>query len=516
MLIKNGTLLDGTGTKMRLADIRIEGERIIEIGNLTPKNNEELVDAKDKYIAPGFIDILNHADVFAKLFENPSQESLLQQGITTVLMGNCGSSLAPLLDGVYINSIQKWGDINKLNVNWLTMKELFEEMNRHSFGVNIATLAGHSTMRRIFTEDEPRILVDSEIDQMEYMLEQALSEGAFGLSIGLAYAHARNANKRELIRMAKVVKDYNGLFSMHIRNESEGFTEGVLEGLNIAKKTGVNLEFSHLKVMGKKYWEQFEEGISALEDLDNVNFDIYPYTTTASVLYSYLPNWVSKHGNKSLFQVLKNKEKMEKLLEEMRNSSYNYEDMVVAMGNVNKIYFGKSLGEIAKNQGTGPEEIALNLIEASGNRVIVFNKTIDEENVLNAIKHPKSILCADGVGYKKQERITGEVVHPRFFGAFPKVLHEYVRKKEVLTWEEAIKKITSGPAAKIGLKNRGVIRENNYADVVILDPERIEDMATFKNPYQYPRGIDRVIINGETTVQDGKLQNTSGKILKRV
>lgn len=515
MLIKNGTIIDGSGKKMFKANIRIEDDKITAIGDLKEKGEEQILDAKNLYITPGFVDILNHSDAYVTLFSNPSQDSLLQQGITTILMGNCGSSLAPLTDGIFINSIQKWGDTSKINVNWLSVAEYLNELKRHKFGVNVATLMGHSTIRRALVQDEARKLSITEQKQMNYMIEMGMREGAFGVSTGLAYSHGKNATAKELRALMGVVKKYNGLYSTHIRNEAEGFMDSIRETLSLAKETGVNTEISHFKVVEKKFWPKFKDALKLIDKVKNINFDIYPYKTTASVLYSFLPSWASVGGNSTLFPIIKDSEKKKKLISDMKKDSYSYKDMTIAMGNISSVYFGKTIGEIAKNQIISPEEATLNLILTSNNRIVVFSPTIDEHNIELGIKNKKSLVSSDGVGYTIKERKQGEFVHPRYFGAIPKFLGEFIREKKWLPWEDAVNKITDAPAQKIGLNKRGKIQKGYFADLVIFNPKLINSKATFTNPYNYPVGIYWVLVNGKIAIEKQKLQNKAGTVLLR-
>jgi len=515
MLIKNGTIIDGSGEKMFSSDIRIGQGTITQIGSLSPKNNEEVLDVSGLYIAPGFIDILNHSDAYITLFENPAQESLLQQGITTILMGNCGSSLAPLVDGAFINSIQKWGDTSKINVNWLSVKEYIRELNKHKFGVNLATLVGHSTVRRALVGDEEKTLTKQEEQQMNYMIESGLREGAFGVSSGLAYSHGKNANAKELRSLMRLVKKYNGLYSFHIRNEAEEFLSSINEIVALEKETKTNIQLSHLKVVEKKFWGQFKDAIDLIEKNKNIDFDVYPYNFTASVAYTFLPHWASKGGNSTLLPAIKDTEKKDKLINDMKGDSYSYADMVVAMGNISNTYFGKKIGDIAKSQNAEAEKVFLDLILASDNRLVVFSPTIDEKNVEMAIKSEKSIISSASAGYNQKHRLNGALVHPRSFGAMPKFLNKYALDEKLLSLEKAIHKITSKPAEKIGLKKRGKIKKGYFADMVIFDPKKIEDKADLNNPYRYPVGISWVLVNGKVAVENGTLKNKNGQILLR-
>ena len=515
MLIKNGTIIDGSGSKRFAADIRIENKKIKETGRLNNKGNEDVLDAKGLYITPGFVDVLNHSDAYATLFSNPEQESLLQQGVTTILMGNCGASLAPLVDGVFVNSVQKWGRVSKINVNWLSVAEYLEELKKHSFGVNVATLIGHSTIRRALSGDETRNLNNFEQKQLEYMVETGMRDGAFGVSSGLAYSHGATATAKELRAIMNIVKSYNGLYSIHIRNEADRFDESVKEILSLVKETGVNTELSHFKVVEKKFWENFKGALSLIEKLKNINFDIYPYNFTASVLYSFLPAWAIKNGNTSLLPAIKDKVKKAELVEDMKKDPYSYGEMTVAMGSIANTYFGRKIADIAKNQEKEVEEVVLDLILASHNRLIVFSPSIDESNIELAIKNPKSFVSSDGVGYKEENRIEAGFAHPRYFGAFPKFLNEYVYNKKLISWEEAINKITLGPAQKIGLKDRGKIKKGYFADLVIFNPKKLQSNSDLNNPYQYPSGIHWVLVNGQVAIKDKKLKSKAGTVLIR-
>lgn len=515
MLIKGGTVFDGSGNDRYRADIRVSAERIDEIGELEPRGGERVLDATGLFVTPGFVDILNHSDAYLTLFENPAQESLLRQGITTVLMGNCGSSLAPLIDGTFVNSIQKWGDVSKINVNWLHMEEYIEELRKHAFGVNMGTLIGHSTIRRAMAGDEPRALNDEELEQMKYLMERGLQQGAFGISTGLAYSHARQTDERELKMMTMLAAQYGALYSTHIRDESEGFQEALEEAIRFAAQSKANTEISHFKVSGKQFWSWFDDALEAVARIGNVHFDVYPYTATASVLYTFLPNWAAEGGNSTLLPNIKTPEKRKKLIRDMKRSSTDFGTMRIAMGNVSPTFFGKTLQELAENQNISVEEVALNLIEASGNRVIVFTETISEENVRKAIKHHKSIVSSDGVGYTEEDADKGGVVHPRYFGAMPKFLAQYVRDEKLLSWEESIRKITAMPAEKIGLRHRGKLMKGYFADLVVFDPEQIRPNADFANPYQYPEGIQTVIVNGAVSVENNALVTTNGSVLTR-
>jgi len=520
ILIKNGTVIDGTRNNKYKADVAISEGKIKKIGKLGPSRARIVINAENLYASPGFIDINNHSDTYLTLFSIPSLESLLKQGITTILGGNCGSSLAPLVSADTLKTIQKWADIREINLNWLTFKEFLEEVDRKGIALNFASLVGHSTIRRGILKDEFRSLKPKEMKMMKGLLRSALKEGAFGLSSGLAYSHAKIASSKEIADLLKILKDFDGLYTSHIRGEAEELLSSIKETIQIAKKTKVAIEISHLKAMGRNFWPNMSKAIELIEKAKNprINFDVYPYTITGSVLYILLPDWVAEGGKVMLLKRLKDPSIKAKAIKEMQEKrDYEYDKITVAMSPIDKTFIGRKITEIAQSQGASIEEAIINMLIASGGRVITFLDTLSEDNVEMVMRHPQSFIASDGAGYNLQYyQKKKQLVHPRCFGAFPRFLGKYVREKELMSWEEAIYKITGGPAQKLGLKDRGLIKKNYWADLVLFNPKKIIDKATFENPYQYAGGIDYVFVNGEMTIEKGiYIGKKAGRILKK-
>jgi len=520
-IIKNANIIDGTGKKMFQADLGIEKDKIKSIGNLQNKKASLVIDGSGLYIAPGFIDILNHSDSYLTIFSMPEAQSLVSQGVTTILCGNCGSSLAPLVDEKAIKSIQKWGDISQISVDWKEMGEFLNIVAGLRLGVNFATLTGHSTLRRGLIGDVYRALMPKEIEDMKLLLEQSLKQGAFGLSFGLAYSHEKIAPQQELIEMARVMQKNKGMLAIHLRSEDEEILSSINEALTIANYSQASLEISHFKILGEKFWIKWPKSLQLLEESAkgkmNVNFDLYPYRTAGVVFHLFLPDWVKKGGKNDMLRQLKKPEVKEKVLEELKNSKLSIEEFVPSISRLGKSVIGKTIKEIAESQGVGVEEAALNMFIISEGRLIVFAPAISQGNVKQGIIHPLSFVSSDGAGYDLDYgKKTGELIHPRSFGAFPRFFKKYVVEENLMTWEDAVKKVTSGPAKKIGLKNRGEIKEGNFADIVVFDPKTISDRATFTNPYQTCDGIEYVFVNGEMAIRGKKLtQSRSGMVLKR-
>jgi N-acyl-D-amino-acid deacylase len=520
MLIKNGTIIDGTKKERLRGDIRIEGERIKEIGNLKARGGERVIDASDDFVAPGFIDIINRSDVHFSIFERSGLRSLLAQGITTILGGSCGSSLAPLANTEAFRSIQKWQNISGININWVNVNEFLDEAEAHNPGVNFATLTGHATLRRGMAGDQFAKFSEDKLKKMEYLLARSIDEGSFGFSTGLAYSHERIATPEEVERLVKITKDKGGIYATHLRDEGTNLISSINETIEVSKKIDISSHIFHFKALGGEAWSQFpralEQLANARERAVDITFDIYPYTKTASVLYLLLPDWASHGGTKEVLKRLKDHNLREHMKSDLLNESNEIKEIVVARGDIDNTFIGKSLGDIAKNCGCSAIDALLNVILASENRITGFIPSLNAENLENSIKSNFGFIASDGVGHNTSDRKAGALVHPRSFGTFPRFLAKYIREKNLLSWEEAINKITSLPAEKIGLKKRGRIERGYFADIVVFNPKTIQDKATFKNPFQYSQGLKYVIVNGGIAFKKGKFQKKRyGQVLRK-
>lgn len=519
-LIKNGTVVDGSGSPKRLADVALRDGVIVEIGNLTHAQAAVTIDATGKVIAPGFIDVNNHSDVYWQIFQNPALESLVTQGVTTIIGGNAGSSLAPLTRKQDIRSIQKWTDVDHINFNWLSVQEFLDELERKKIGLNFGMLAGHGTMRRGVMHDQSRSITPEEIHMMSKLLTSALQEGAYGMSTGLKYTHALTAAPREIAEFARILKQENKIYVTYIRNEDAGVTTAIEEALLVGIDTRVPVHISHLKAVYQENWGKFDEVLESINTATlrglEITFDIYPYTSTSSVLYTLLPEWVTRKGRIVMLAQLKDSRVRAQVIGDMQGEAHNYDDLVIAVSRVNNVSGHKKIKDIARLQGVTPEEAVINVLLASEGRAIVSHEVLSPLNIEKGLTSPHSIISSNGAGYALNHGKTGDFVHPRNFGTFPRVLGEYVRKKKILTLEEAIHKMTGKPATMFGLEKRGLLRRGFHADVVVFDPETIIDRATLENPYQYSTGIEFVFVNGEPAVKNGIIQKgLSGQVLRK-
>ena len=520
VLIKNGRIIDGTGKASFLGDVGIQGDKIVKIGELHNEKGEIEIDASGKIVCPGFVDVNNHSDTFWQIFLNPNLESLVYQGITTILGGACGSSLAPLITPATIESIQKWIDLKKTSFNWMTMKEFLDFLGSKKLAVNFGTLVGHENLRRGILKDETRSPNPKELKFIEKIFKDSMGAGAFGLSTGLVYTHARLATNEELIDLANIVKKYKGVYVSHIRDEAHEVIESIEEAIRIGQKAKMKLHISHLKIMGERNWGKMNEALEAISLAEkagvDISFDVYPYTNTGSVLYAMLPSWVAEGGKKIMLHRLKDPAIRAKVISEMKESGFEYDKIEISASPLNKTLTNKKITEIAASQEKSVEEAVIDVLVASEGRVITSMEVLSEENISQAIAHPLAMIASNGAGYNLNHSKTGERVHPRSFGTFMKVLEKYVLKEKIISIEDAIRKMTSFPAEKFGVQKRGKIEKGYFADVLVLDKNKISSPASKERPYQYARGVEYSFVNGKAVVSEEKyLGERNGKIIKR-
>lgn len=502
------------------ADVAVKEGVIVGVGDFAASSAEQVIDASGCYVAPGFIDVNNHSDTYWELLAQPQLAGMLCQGVTTIIGGNSGSSLAPFTSPSVIRSIQKWTDIGKINFNWLSMKDFLEEVEHRRPGVNFGTLVGHGTLRRGVMRDESRPILPEEIHAMGKLLRKAIQEGALGLSTGLVYTHAHDTGARELAELMAVTRAGGGVYATYVRDEGAGLLKAVEEAISGAREAQIALHISHLKAVGEKHWPLMEEALHLIETAgaskQDITFDVYPYTATGSVLYTFLPKWITEGGRKMMLYRLRDRQVRQAVIRDMKKEAWDYSSMLLASSQVNRMTRRRRVAEIALEQGKSAEEVILDILLASNGQAIVSLDVLSERNVDRAIAHPASFISSNGVGYALAHESTGDLVHPRNFGTFPKVLGEYVREKELLSWETAIHKMTGKPALKFALPNRGFVREGYAADIVVFDPDTIASPATTEHPYQYPIGIEWVLVNGEVALAQGELaEERFGVVLRR-
>lgn len=518
ILIKSGTVIDGTGKPPELTDVGIDGDRISAVGDLGNAAAALTINAFGKYVTPGFIDITSHSDTHLTLFKYPLQESLAMQGITTIIGGNCGASLAPLASRQALDAIRKWADPSEINVNWATVGEYLQALENINLGINFGTLVGYGTLRRGVIGDEIRILNLEEREQVKLLLRQGAEEGAFGLSLGLAYGHERISSTEEIVEVARALQETGKIIKIHLRSEGPEILASVNEAIRIGRETGVAVEISHLKAIGRKVWPSLPKALElisrARESGLDISFDVSPYRTTGSLLYLLIPGWARQGGFNELFRRIDDPTERKKIIQALQAHTLHYDKILITSAKTKGIV-GHTLAEVAEEGGLSPEEALIQAVRANEGRVAIIGHTVSMKNTRLEISDANAIISSDGWGLSQEAQQLGDLAHPRSFGAFPRFLGKLAPKLN-LPFPEAVRKITSFPAERLGIEARGTIARKYFADLAVFDPRLFRDRATYKNPFRYPAGIEWVLVNGKVAVGEGRITGErGGKILRK-
>jgi N-acyl-D-aspartate/D-glutamate deacylase len=493
IIIKNGTVYDGNGNTPVSIDIGIRDGHIAVLGKDLKSGKAAIIDASGLIVAPGFIDIHTHCDDEILEKGMNSMENYLMQGVTTVVGGNCGS-------GTYL------------------VKKFFSTLDSIGIGANMIHLVGHNTVREKVMGMENRKPDSAEMEQMKKMVATAMEEGAGGLATGLFYLPGNYSSTDEVVALAKVAVKYNGFYATHLRDESDysvGLKESVREALNIGEQAGIRVEIAHIKALGKPVWGMSADIAAMIEDAKskgvNVFADQYPYEASNTGLSAAtLPVWVSVDGK--MRERLNDKKLLPRIKKEMEENIDRRggpASLVIVSYQPDRRFDGKSLSEIGKIIGKSPVETALQLILEASPSIISFN--MQESDILNFMKKDYVMTASDGSLVRPGQGMP----HPRSYGTFPRKIRKYVLEDKILTMEQAIKKCTSMPANMAGLKDRGVMKEGNVADIVIFNPATIKDNATYTDPHQYSSGIEYLVINGEVVIEGGKYNGKlAGKAIR--
>ncbi len=518
--IKGGRIIDGACNPWYLGDLAVTKGRISDVGKAEGEARET-IDASGLVVSPGFIDAHSHGDLV--LISEPEARIKIMQGVTTEVVGQDGLGEAPLTDG----TVDMWRRyLSGLNGNpdigweWRSFDDYLTRLEAAKPSVNVASLIGHGNIRLAAMGMEDRKATPVELDEMRRLLDRSLNEGGIGLSTGLIYPPCVYADTDELTLLCKVVAAHHGVFVVHMRNEGDRVIDSIDEVVSVGRGSGASVHISHFKTNGRANWGKAPQAVERVENARrsgvDVTFDQYPYTAGSTFLGSLLPPWAHEGGIESLLKRLQDKETRKKLAAYLGGArgdegSPNEWDKIL-ITNVqtrrNKIFEGKYVSQIATELGKTPAQVVLDLVLEEENSVTMATFTMDEGDVRTIMRSPLGMVCTDGIVLGKP--------HPRAYGSFPRVAGRYVREG-VLRLEDAIRKMTSYTAQTYSLTDRGLLRPGLAADITIFDPNKIEDMATFENPIQYPKGIEYVIVNGIVTVEHGKHNGgRAGKILRHI
>jgi len=523
VVIRNGYIVDGTGNPWFKADIGIKSGKVSEIGDLNFEDADRIINAKGLTICPGFIDMHSHSEY--SLLVNSKAESKIRQGVTTEVNGNCGDSPAPI-EGITAEAAEEAREY-ELNMDWSTLAEYLDRLERQGISLNVAQLVGHGTIRIAVMGHENRLPTREELNRMKELVAQAMEDGAFGMSTGLFYLPGGFADTAEVIELCKVVAKYGGIYTSHIRGEGDPLIEAVTETIEIGERANIPVQISHHKACGIENWGNVKKTLKMMEEARSrgldVTCDVYPYTACGADLISMIPNWAHEGSVDKLCERLRDLRTRERIKKEMLEGLPSWESSVKQSGwgrikvigwKEHKEFEGKTLAEIAELKGVDPFDLTFDLIIKKENPELV-DSAMTERDVCAVTKHPLSMVGSDGWALAPYGVLGENKTHPRSYGTYPRILGKYVREDKVLTIENAIKKMTSLPAQKLGLRDRGMLRAGMWADIVVFDPMRVVDEATYEDPHRYPKGIECVLVNGEVVVDRGKHTGTlPGKVLR--
>jgi len=505
IIIQNGQILDGSGEPSYLGDLAINADTIAAVGDLSNDTADTLINAEGMAIAPGFINMLSWANV--SLLHDGRSLSDISQGVTLEVMGE-GSSMGPLNEEMKQEMLEEQGDI-KFDVPWTTLGEYLDHLTENGVSTNVASFVGNGTLRQHVIGYENREATPQEIDRMKDLLRTAMEEGAVGLSSSLLYAPSGSADTGELIELAKVAAEYEGMYISHIRDEGENLLPSLEELIEVAREADIRSEVYHLKASGESNWHKMDDAIQMIEDARNeglqVTADMYNYPASSTGLHVQLPDWVREGGVDATIEKLAKPELRDQILNDIEFTHTPDKILLVGFRNPElRNYQGMYLSEVSDQLNKSPEETMIDLIVEDDSRIQVVYFSMSEENLHKKIQQPWMSFCSDAGSYAPEGVFLNYSTHPRAYGSFARLLAKYVREDKVIPLEEGIRKLTSLPASNLKIVKRGSLRPGYYADVVIFDPETIQDHATFQEPHQLATGVEHVFVNGGHVLKNGE------------
>jgi len=529
IIICKGHIVDGTGAPWFRGDIGIQGDRIKAIGDLITASARKRIDAAGLVIAPGFIDMLGQSE-FNLLVDNRAA-SKITQGVTTEVTGE-GTSIAPLNDRMIEEASPTYQHFG-VTADWRTLADYFQRLDERTHpAINLATFVGAGGVRRYVIGEDDRQATPQELEQMKKLVAEAMEQGALGLSSALQYMPDRFATTDELIALAGVASSYGGIYLTHQRSEANQIFESLKEVFTIAEKAHIPAEIWHLKVAYKANWGKMAEVLARIEDARAKGLDItanqYPYIRASNGLDACLPLWALEGGVDKMLARLKDPEQRARIKKEMDDPTVTaWENqwsgagggdgimLVTVLNKDLKKYEGMNMTEIGKQLGKDPRDVVMDFIMADKGRSSCVTSIMNEEDVRTALRNPLVSICTDSEAGAEDGPLSESKSHPRAWGTFSRILGKYVRDEKLLRLEEAIRKMTSLPASRVGFRDRGILRPGMMADVVVFDPATVRDVATFEDPSHYSVGMKYVFVNGQAVVAEGQItSNRPGRALR--
>jgi N-acyl-D-amino-acid deacylase len=517
ILIKNGTIADGSGSPTYIGSVGINADTIAAVGKLKATGRLE-IDATDLVVAPGFINMLSWAT--ESLIQNGRSESDIMQGVTLEVFGE-GWSMGPLNKNLKkeLQLPTAQGDI-KYDIDWNTLDEYLQSLVRRGISPNIASFIGATTVRINHIGYENRAPTAEELTSMKQMVKEAMEDGALGVGSSLIYAPAFYSSTEELIELSKVASEYNGLYISHMRSEGNRLLQGIDELITIANEADIRAEIYHLKMSGKENWNKYDEVVKKIDSARtsglSITTNMYTYIAGATGLDASMPPWVQEGGYEKWVERLQDSKIRRRVLKEMTNPTDEWENLMYSAGTPDNLllvgfkndslrhYTGKTLTQVAKIHGKSPEETAMDLVIADGSRVGTVYFLMSEENIKKQVALPYMSFGSDASSLSPEGVFLNSSTHPRAYGNFSRLLGKYVRDEQIISIEEAVRKLTSLPASNLKIKKRGSLSKGYFADLAIFNPETIQDHATFAKPHQLSTGMIHVFVNGVQVLKNGK------------
>lgn len=505
LLLQGGTVIDGTGRAAFAADVGVAKGRIVAVGALGDVETARTIDVEGRLVCPGFIDLHGHSDL--TLLSNPLAHSKVRQGVTTELVGNCGLSVTGLSAGADVEAVRR--AVNYLDVDaavawtWKDQRSYFETLDAARTSINVAALVGHVALRggAVGFFDRPASAVELEV--MRGQLADCLDAGAVGLSTGLAYAPACFASTEELTELARVVADRGKLFAWHLRDYGDHLADSASQAIDIARATGCRTQISHLVAVGRRNWGAVAQVLELVDEANShgadVAVDVYPYIAGNTMLSQLLPDWARQGDEATMRSRLADAEARRRIREAWSSRTTVWSDFVIGAAPGHDGLVGSSVEAIAREHGVDGAEAALDLLEWMGNSVIMTAFGRSDDDVRTVYAHAASIVGSDGLALDRDGPTGRGVPHPRSYGTYPRLFARYA---DGLSFEQIVHKSSGAVATRLGLDDRGVLAAGRCADLVVVDPDRVEDTATYADPHRYPNGIDLVVVNGAIVVEN--------------
>ena len=505
MVLQNGLIYDGEGGEPYAGDIGILADTIAAIAAPNSLSGTTVIPLEGMATAPGFINMLSWANV--SLLEDGRSQSDIRQGVTLEVMGE-GRSMGPLNPQMKENIQNNQGDI-KFEVPWTSLGEYLQHLENKGVSTNVASFVGNGTLRTHVIGFENRPATSDELEAMKALTRTAMEEGAVGISSSLLYAPSMYASTEELVALSKVAAEYDGMYISHIRNEGDRLLESIDELIHISKAAGIHAEVYHLKASSKHNWGKLDAAITKIDSARTaglpITADIYTYNASSTGLHVQLPDWARENGIAAMLERLADPKNRQRAIDELEFRNGPETILLVGFRSEEmRKYLGKYLNEVAEEWGKSPEETLVDLLHQDQSRIQVVYFSMSEENIKKKVALPWVSFCSDAGSYTNEGVFVKQMTHPRSYGSFIRVLGKFARDEGVISLEEGIRKLTSLPADNLKLKKRGRLTPGHYADIVVFDPEKVQDKATFTEPHQYAEGMIHVFVNGGHVLENGE------------